>query len=330
MKRKLIGIDFGSSNTRVYSPSLDSVVYNEPTCVAIDTVTKNVFETGFLANKIMGKSPYNYQIIRPLIQGAVADVEASVAYLSKAISDAKTEHGFSGYGIVFSAPSQMTRVNQNALVEIGKRLQAKEIYLESQAKLAALGAGENIYSPCATLVCNIGSGIADIACISMGEVVSSTTCLMSGDAIDEAIRRYMIEEKHISIGKKTAQSIKLRIGNVYTINDGALTEVKGKDTITSLPTSAIVSASEIKRCLTPLISFLTLKIKDVIFDLEPELASDLIQSGLLLTGGGAMLMGLRDYLQNALSIPVRIVDNPQNAVINGIKMYIKKIDEAKN
>ena len=127
MKRKLIGIDFGSSNTRVYSPSLDSIVYNEPTCVAIDTVTKNVFETGFLANKIMGKSPYNYQIIRPLIQGAVADVEASVAYLSKAISDAKTEHGFSGYGIVFSAPSQMTRVNQNALVEIGKRLQAKEI-----------------------------------------------------------------------------------------------------------------------------------------------------------------------------------------------------------
>lgn len=330
MKRKLIGIDFGSGSTRVYSPSLDSVVYNEPTCVAIDSITKHVFETGFLASKIMGKSPYNYQILHPMVQGAVADIETSTAYLSKAIADARNEHGFSGCGIVFSAPSQMTRVNQNALVEIGKRLQAKEIYLESQAKLAALGAGENIYSPCATLVCNIGSGIADIACISMGEVVSSTTCQIAGDAFDEAIRRYMIEEKHLSVGKRTAQSIKLRIGNVYTTNDGSLTEVKGKDTITSLPTSAIVSASEMKHCLTPLASFLALKIKDVIFDLEPELASDLIQSGLLLTGGSAVLMGLREYLQNVLSIPVRISDNPQNAVINGIKMYIKKIDEAKN
>lgn len=329
MKRKLIGIDFGSDNTRIYSSATDSIVFNEPTCVAVDSATKKIFETGFLASKIMGKAPYNYQIIHPVIQGSIADVEASIHFLSDAISDIRSEAGFLGYGIVFSAPSKMTRVNQDALVEIGKGLQAKEIYLEPQAKLAALGAGENIYSPSATLVCNIGSGIADIACISMGEIVSSTTSQISGDVFDESIRRYMIEEKHLSIGRRSAQTVKLRVGNLLSVNDGSLVEVKGKDTITSLPSSAIVSASEIKRCLLPLASFLSMKIKDVIHDLDPELASDLYQSGLLLTGGGAMLQGLKEYLQNALSIPVRICDNPQSAVVNGIRMFIKKVDEAK-
>lgn len=327
MKRKLIGIDLGSDSTRIYSSITSSVIFNEPSVVAINSNNQRIIETGFLASRIQGKTPYNYQIVRPVVEGIVNDDDAAYGFLSNAFRE--YDQGIRGCGLVLSGPSKMSKVNKNALIEIGKRLQAKEIYLESQAKLAALGAGQNIYSPCATLVCNIGAGISDIACISMGEIVSSTTSHIAGDMFDEAIRRYMIQEKHLEIGKKNAQSIKMRIGSVSPVSDGSLVEVKGKDTINSLPTSAIVSSSELKKCLIPLASFLSLKISDVIHDLEPELSSDLVQSGLVLTGGSASLMGLKEYLQNSLAIPVHVSDNPQNAVINGIGMYISRIDEAK-
>ena len=327
MKRKIIGIDMGSDTTRVYSSTSSQIIFNEPTCVAIDTNTKKVFETGFLASKIQGKAPYNYQIIHPVMEGMVSDVDAAVSLLDSVVSSFRSEQSFRGFGIVFSAPSKMSKVNQNALVEIGKALQAKEIYLESQAKLAALGAGENIYSPTATLVCNIGSGITDIACISMGEIVSSTSSHIAGDILDEAIRRYLIQEKHLAIGKKSAQSVKMRIGNISSISDGSLVEVKGKDTMTSLPSSCIISSSELRRCLVQNISFLCMKISDVIADLDSELASDLVQNGLILTGGSASLMGLKEYMQSMLSIPVRVASNPANAVIDGISLYINKLNE---
>lgn len=327
MKRKFIGIDFGSQNTRVYSSISSSIIFNESTCVALDTNTNRVFETGYLANKIQGKAPYNYKLIYPVINGMISDVDSAVSFLEKAIQEVKSEVGLRGFSIVFSAPSSMTKVNHNALIEIGKRLQAKEIYIESQAKMAAIGSGENIFSPQATLVCNIGYGVTDIACTSMGEIVSCTTSNIAGEALDDAIRRYLVKEKHLLIGKKSAQMVKMRIGNVSFVNNGMLVEVKGKDTMTSLPSSCIVSSSELKKVFVQMISMITLKISDVIQDLDPELASDLTTNGLIITGGTASLSGLKEYMQAELSIPVRVIHNPSDKVIDGIASYIKKIEE---
>lgn len=327
MKRKFIGIDFGSQNTRVYSSSSSSIIFNEPTCVALDTNTNRVFETGYLANKIQGKSPYNYRLVFPVINGMISDVDCAVSFLENAIEEVKNEAGLRGFSVVFSAPSDMSKVNHNALVEIGKKLQAKEIYMESQAKMAAIGSGENIFSPQATLVCNIGSGITDIACVSMGEIVSCTTTSIAGDALDDAIRRYLVKEKHLLIGKKSAQMVKMRVGNVSFVNDGMLVEVKGKDTMTSLPSSCIVSSSELKKVLVQMVSMISLKISDVIQDLDPELASDLTQNGLIITGGGASLTGLKEFMQAELSIPVRVIHNPADKVIEGIALFIKNIEE---
>jgi rod shape-determining protein MreB len=325
MNKDFVGIDFGSQNTLIYSSSAQEVVYNEPTCLAIDAFNHKVLETGFLASKIQGKTPYNYQVVYPVIDGLVDDIDLAVEYLSLVLAKFRLDRSFKGIGLVFSAPSKCSKVNRSALVEIGKRLQAKEIYLESQVKLAAIGAGENVYAPTATLVCNLGQGITDIGCLSMGELVSSETTSIAGKAMDEAIRRYLIQEKHLAVGKKTSEYVKMRIGTLSPLSDSQLVEVKGRDTITSLPSSTVISSSEIRQCLLPLASFIALKITDVISSLPPDLASDLVHNGLILTGGSALLGGLRDYLQNTLSIPVRIADEPSNAVIKGMAGFISKL-----
>ncbi|MFA6829478.1 MAG: rod shape-determining protein [Bacilli bacterium] len=329
MKRELIGIDFGSQNTRIYSDSSKQIIFNEPSCMAIDTYTHKIIETGFLASKIQGKAPYNYQIVYPIENGMISDIELASEYLSRVISKLNIGRGLRGMGVIFGAPSKCTKVNRNSIVEICKSLQAKEIYIESQVKLAALGTGEDVYSPNATLVCDIGAQITDIACLSMGEVVNCDSTFIASVSFDEAIRRYLIQEKHLSVGKKTAEYVKMRIGTLSPLLDSQLVEVKGRDTITSLPSSTIVSGSEIRLILTPLAQFLVLKITDVISSLPPDLASDLVKNGLILTGGGSLLSGIKNYFQTKLNIPVFVTTDPSDCVIRGIGNYCDNINSQK-
>lgn len=325
MKNEILGIDFGSQNTVIYSSFTGDIIFNEPTCLVVDTFSREVKDIGFLASKIQGKTPYNFTMVYPVIEGAVSDIDFGYLFLSKAVEKQKLDKNFRGFSLVMSAPSKCTKVNRDAIIEIGKRMQAREIFLESQAKLAAIGSGVNVYSPNATLICNIGRGITDIACLSMGEIVSSTSTYIAGESFDDALRRYLVQEKHLAVGKKTAEYIKMRIGNLSLTSDAQLIEVKGRDTMTSLPSSTILSSSEIKECLLPLAKLLAFKITDVIATIDPELASDLTKNGLVLTGGGALLNGLKDYLQSLLGFPVRVSDDPANAVIHGMITYIEKI-----
>lgn len=327
MKKVYIGIDLGSSNTSIYSSSSKSIIFNEPTCVAIDNINNVVKEIGFLANKIQGKTPYNFDVIYPVRHGLIEDDNLCYEYLAKTLNNIKIEKVFKNFTIIFSCPSSCSKVNQDALINIGKNLQAKEVYLEPQGKLAALGASENVYSPCATLVCNIGSGLTDIALVSMGEIVSSTSTFISSSTFDEAIRRYMSQKQHLDVGLKTAEYIKMRVGDVSSLGENQLFDVKGRDTITSLPSSMVVSSSEIGKVLAPLVDFLALKITDVIADVEPELVSDLLKNGIILTGGGALLGGIASYLSKVLSLPVRVAKNADTAVINGMEELINKLNE---
>jgi rod shape-determining protein MreB len=326
MKKDILGIDLGSANTVIYSSASDSVVYSEPTVIAFDTYTHEVKETGFLASKIQGKTPYNYTVVNPVENGLIADEEAAYLFLSRVLADLRLGKNFRGTSLVFSAPSRCSPVNRNAIIDLGKRLAVKEIFIESQAKLAALGAGENVFSPTATLVLNIGAGLSDIAVLSMGEVVSADSTFIAGKSFDEAIRRYLIQNQHLSIGLKSAEYLKMRIGNLSTVSENRLVEIKGRDTITSLPSSMIVSSGEIRKILEPLAQFIALKVTDVISLIAPELSADLLRNGLILTGGGALLAGLRDYLQRMLSIPVRVAEKPLEAVALGMSAYAKKLN----
>ncbi len=327
MNKDYFGIDLGSENTCIYSSSSESTIYSEPTCIAVDRFSREVFKIGFLASRIAGKTPYNYEIIYPVRNGLVVDDEACFLFLSSVLKSLNIEKRRKMPAFVFSVPSNCSKVNRKVLIDIATKLGAKEIYIESQARLAALGAGKNVFSPTATLICHIGSGISDIACLSLGEVVASATSYVAGDAFDEAIRRYMIQNQHVAIGLHSAEYLKMKIGSLGTIPENRLAEVKGRDTITSLPTGSVVSSGEIRNCLLPLANIIGLKITDVIASLPPELAADLSRNGMYLSGGGSLLAGCKDYFQHLLSIPVRMVENPLEIINEGFKAYKNVIDK---
>lgn len=327
MRKEYLGIDLGSENTSIYSSSAKKVVYDEPTCIALSRYTKEVREIGFLASGIAGKTPYNVEVVFPIRNGIVYDDEACFLYLQKIFQSLKYDKRNRLPALVFTIPSACSSANRKTILAIGKELGAKEIYLESQAKMAAFGMGKNVFAPSGTLICQIGAGISDIACLSLGDIVSADSTFIAGNAFDEAIRRYMMQNQHLSIGLKSAEYLKMKIGNLFGKDESRLAEIKGRDTITSLPSSMVVSSGEIKSCLLPLADIIAFKITDVISSLPPELVSDLKKNGLFLSGGGSLVSGMKDYFEHLLSIPVRVVEKPLEAVDDGFQVYDKIINK---
>ncbi len=324
MKKEILGIDLGSSTTRIYSYSRNKVIFDEPTCLAIDSEHNEIKAIGYLAQKIQGKAPYNCVVKYPVQNGLISDV-GLCSYL---LQSALIEKGFNSKTkctLIFSSPCTSSKVNRSAIAEIAKSLHSEEVYIESSAKLAAIGSGEKAFSPHATLVCDIGAGQTDIALITMGEIASRASLSVSGQDFNDSIRRYLQINQHFKVGDKTAEYIKLRIGSV-TGSENRLVEVRGRDTITSLPSTLVVSSGEIRGLFKPLADIIAMKITDVISDVSPELSGDLVKSGLILTGGSSQLYGLKDYLQSSLSIPVSVAKNPSHSVINGIAAYCPVIE----
>jgi rod shape-determining protein MreB and related proteins len=321
MKKEYIGIDLGSENTTIYSSLHSRVIYSEPTAIAIDRYSKEIKETGFLASRISGKTPYNYDVIHPIRNGLVEDDDACYDYLSTVLKALGLDNRRKMPAFVFAVNSDSSKVNRKTLVNIATKLGAKDIYFESQARLAALGAGKNVFAPTATMICHIGSGVTDIACLSLGEIVSCASTYVAGDSFNEAIRRYMMQNQHLVIGIKSAENLKMKIGSLSSIPENRLAEIKGRDTITSLPSSNVVSSGEIRKCLLPLANVISLKICDVISSLPPELAADLTRDGMFLSGGGALIAGAKDYFQHLLSIPVKMVEDPLGIINEGFRAY---------
>lgn len=329
MKKYIIGIDLGSSKTTIYSSNSRQIIFDEPTCVAVSTKSKEVREIGYLASKIAGKTPYNFDVIFPVKNGIVEDDELVYELLQRNLNNLRLEKRFRNFSLIFSTSSNCSKVNRDVLVSIGRMLQAREIYIEPQSKLAAIGVGNDVFSPNATLICNIGSGVTDIAVVSMGEIVASTSTFISSSTLDEEIRRYISTKQHLSIGLSTAEYVKMKVGDVSAICENKLFDVKGRNMITYLPSSIVVSSSEIKKVLEPTMDFIALKITDVISKIPPELSADLLKNGLLLTGGGAQIAGISEYFSKTLSLPVKVAKDPSTAVIRGMKNLIDKMNEGK-
>ncbi len=327
MKKEYLGIDLGSDTTSIYSSNTGTVIFSEPTCIALDRYTREVKEIGYLASRIAGKTPYNYETIYPVRNGVIEDDEVCYLFLSEVFKYLKLSNRNRLPALIFAVPSNCSKVNRRTIIELGKSLGAKEIYLESQAKLAALGSGKNVFSPTATMVCHIGSGISDVACLSMGEIVAADSTYVAGNSFDEAIRRYMMQKQHLAIGLKSAEYIKMKIGSLKPVQEHKLAEVKGRDTLTSLPSSIVVSSGEIRTCLEPLANIIALKITDVIASLPAELAADLMKNGILLSGGGALIVGIKEYFEKLLSIPVHINEKPLEAITDGFAVYRKTFEE---
>ncbi len=318
MAAKVICIDLGTSMTRIWLSSRGNV-FDEPTAIAIDSRTGKVAEIGYLASKAIGRSPYDIKVFDPVQAGVVADVELCVRFISQVFINLKLHRALRGSTVLASAPNQMTTVERDALLDVIKNLGARRIIIESSAKMAALGAGVDMSSPKGVLVLDIGGGISDCGAIALGDIAAARSTKVGGRSFDRAIERFAKNNKNLAIGPVTSEMAKMRIGSVDTGAENQFLEVSGRDVVTGLPSSAILSTAELRPILIPLAEEIADMTEEVLQDVKPELASDLVKSGVLVTGGGALIGGMKVFLEKELKMPIHLASDMPNGVMLGLK-----------
>lgn len=320
--KKFIGIDFGTANTFIYV-SGKGVVFSEPTVIAIDIKSTDVLEIGYLASKMIGRNPETIDVLKPVQRGVPARLNPSVNFIKTALKRCGVK-SCKGYEILFSTPSDITPLEKMNLKEIANKLNCEKVVFENQAKLASLGSGLTYKDNRGVLHINLGAGTSNVVVLTGKSVLVNKSSLFSGNLIDEAILRYLRKQRHILVGNKTAEFIKMKIGSVELSPENRLLEVSGRDILTSLPHNVTISTNEVRNILIPLVDLLVDIIADALTLTPPELASDINEGGVIISGGGALLAGIREYIEAKINIPVRIAPDPVGAVANGMANYQKE------
>jgi rod shape-determining protein MreB len=313
---KDIGIDLGTANVLIHVKGR-GVVLNEPSVVAIESDTKKVLAVGEEAFRMVGRTPGNIVAIRPLKDGVIADFEITEIMLKHFINKVGGKKWFSRPRILICAPTNITSVEQKAIREAAEKCGARQVYLEEEPKVAAIGAGMDIYQPYGNMVVDIGGGTTDIAVLSMGDIVTSTSLKIAGDTFDNAIMKYIKNKYKLLIGERTSEEIKMRIGTVYAGSRNEKIDIRGRDMVSGLPLTVTVNSEEIMEALLESVSQIVTSAKLVLERTPPELSADIIDRGVILTGGGALLHGLDRLLEDELKVPVFVADNPMRCVVDG-------------
>ena len=321
---KDIGIDLGTANVLIYLKG-KGIVLNEPSVVVIETETKKVLAVGEEANEMVGRTPGKVKAIKPMKDGVIADFELTEIMLNEFIKKAKARRSIVRPRILICCPTNITPVEKNAIKEAAERTGARKVYIEEEPKVAAIGAGMDISKPAANMVLDIGGGTTDIAVLSMNGIVSSSSIKVAGNAMDQDIIKYIKEKYKLLIGEKTAENIKINFANVYNPKKSEKLEVKGRDLITGLPSSLEITQEETKEALEESISKIIKSCKNVLEQTPPELSSDIVEKGVILTGGGALLTGLVERLEEALTIPVLIAETPLTCVAEGCGILLNNL-----
>ena len=321
MKHKFVGIDLGSSNLIIYIPG-KGIIYNEPNIVAVNQMNKKVVATGYLALKILGKEPESVSVIKPVNHGVISSISMQTLMIESVLKEKKHRNLLKNANLVISVPSEMDEVNILSVKKIAKNFDAKSLTIRSQSYLALLGCESSDTSSRGNLIVTIGGGCSDISVTSGTKLLISRTSSFCGHDIDVAISRHLRKKHRLIIGEKTAEYIKMKIGSLEQFPENRLLEVSGRDLVTSLPNSIVIATMEIKQAITPTLTPLIESITDCLEITPPEVASDIIESGIMICGGSALLGGMREYLESNLNITVRVLGDPTYAVINGIKNLI--------
>ena len=311
-----IGIDLGTANVLIFVKG-KGIVLNEPSIVAIEKETKKVIAVGKEAATMFGRTPEKVSAIKPMKDGVIADFELTEIMLHYFIKKIKARNLFTRPVILICCPTNITQVEKNAIKEAAERMGARKVYIEEEPKVAAIGAGMDISLPSANMVLDIGGGTTDIAILSMNGIVSSASVRIAGNAMNNDIIRYIREKYKLLIGEPTAEDIKIKFANVYKPNKKEKLEVKGRNLLTGLPGSIELTQEETKEALSECVSKIIKSTKSVLEQAPPELAADIIEKGVVLTGGGALLTGLVDVLEEELTIPVLVAETPLTCVAEG-------------
>ena len=324
MLAKDIGIDLGTANVLIYVKG-EGVVLNEPSGVAIDTENKKVLAVGTEANAMVGRTPGKVKAIRPMKDGVIADFEVTQVMLDHFIKKINARGMFSRPRILICCPSNITQVEKNAIREATERTGAKKVYIEEEPKVAAVGAGLDITKPGASMVIDIGGGTTDIAILSLNGIVTSDSVRIAGTVFDQDIIKYIKDKYKLLIGERTAEEVKIKIGNVESPDKKDKIEVRGRDLVTGLPHTITINATEVEEALHNSICEIIRATKAVLDQTPPELSADIVDKGIVLTGGGAMIEGFPQLLSKELKVPVFIADSPLTCVAEGTGVLLDNI-----
>ena len=311
-----IGIDLGTSNTLVYVKG-QGIVLCEPSVVAIQKDTTNVLAVGEEAKRMLGKTPGSIVAIRPMRHGVIADFEITESMLRYFIRKVHSHKRFIRPRIVIAVPSGITEVEKRAVKDSAIHAGAREVYLINEPKAAAIGVGLPVQEPAGNMVVDIGGGTSEVAVISLSDEVYSQTIRVGGDEMDEAIISYLKKTYNLMIGEISAENIKIKIGSAYPMEEELVMEVKGRDLIAGLPKTLTVSSEEIREALSEPVSAILEAIRTTLERTPPELLADLIDRGLIMAGGGALLRGLDKLISEETGLPVHLADDPLTAVALG-------------
>ena len=324
MFAKDIGIDLGTANVLIYIKD-QGIVLNEPSIVAIDSDTKKILAVGTKAREMLGRTPGKVQAIRPMKDGVIADFEVTEMMLNSFIRKVNGKSFLSRPRILICCPSNITQVEKNAIKEAAERTGARKVFLEEEAKVAAIGAGLDISKPSGNMVIDIGGGTTDIAILSLGDIVTSESIKIAGNTFDNDIIKYIKEKYKLLIGDRTAEEIKLEIGSVYPEDRNEKMDVKGRDLVTGLPHTITLCSEEVEEALRESVYAIIKSAKSVLEQTPPELAADIIDKGIVITGGGALIHGFEDLLSHELKVPVFIAETPLTCVVEGTGILLENI-----
>ncbi|SOB90156.1 rod shape-determining protein MreB [Ureibacillus xyleni] len=327
MFSKDIGIDLGTANVLIYVKG-KGIVLNEPSVVAIDKNSNKVLAVGEEARQMVGRTPGNIVAIRPLKDGVIADFDVTEAMLKHFLNKLDLKGFFSKPRILICCPTNITSVEQKAIREAAEKSGGKKVYLEEEPKVAAIGAGMDIFQPSGNMVVDIGGGTTDIAVLSMGDIVTSESIKVAGDVFDNDILQYIKKEYKLLIGERTAEAIKINIGTVYPGARDESMDIRGRDMVTGLPRTVTIHSSEIEKALHESVSLIVQSAKNVLEKTPPELSADIIDRGVCITGGGALLHGMDQLLIQELKVPVFVADNPIDCVAIGTGLMLDNIDRS--
>jgi len=313
---KEIGIDLGTANVLVFVEG-EGIVLNEPSVVAVDVKTDKVLAVGTEAYQMVGRTPGNIRAVRPLKDGVISDFDMTEAMLAYFIKKLNVKGVMSRPNIMVAAPTNITEIERKAIMQAAEKVGGAKVYLEYEPKVAAIGAGLNIFSPIASMVIDMGGGTSDIAVLSLGDIVSARSIRVAGDKLNADIANFTKRKHGLQIGERTAEQIKITIGNAIQEDEPTEMTIRGRDTYDGMPQSVDINSNEIEEALRDSLRQIVGAAHEVLAEIQPELAADIIDRGIVLTGGGALLKNIDKLISKELGVPVLIADHPLDNVARG-------------
>ena len=324
-----MAVDLGTANTLVYVRGR-GIVLNEPSVVAINTNTGGILAVGIEAKRMIGRTPGNIVAIRPLKDGVIADFDTTERMLRYFIQKVHRRRYLArGPRVVVCVPSGITGVEQRAVKDAGYAAGARRVYIIEEPMAAAIGAGLPVHEPTGNMVVDIGGGTTEVAVISLGGIVTSQSIRIGGDELDEAIIQFIKKEYSLALGERTAEEIKIALGVAYPLQEELHAEIRGRDLITGLPKTIVTSTEEIRQAIEEPLSAIVDAVKVTLDKTPPELAADIMEQGIVLTGGGALLHGLDSRLSAETGMPIIIANNPLHSVAIGSGQCLEEFEALK-